>query len=545
MSSIEWVPSKGPLVQDTDMRGRIISLLLVAAMLAGIFAIGPRLGGNAIPSASADEPLRGEVDAPEFPENLDWLNTGGQRLSLEALRGKVVLLDFWTYGCINCVHIIPHLKALEAKYHDSLVVIGVHSAKFEREGRTEAIQKLVLRYELEHPVVNDKDFKIWRSYRVNAWPTQVLIDPVGKVVGKVVGEGHHEALDAAIGKVIETFETEQKLDKTALSWPLERQFLVDRPLLFPGKVTADGEQQRLFISDSNHHRIVVTDLEGRTSQVIGAGTGGYQDGSCRQARFRLPQGTVLADPNTLYVADTENHAIRKVDLASCQVTTVAGNGRHQYIRQTDGVSPGTPLNSPWDLAHRDGQLYIAMAGQHQIWVMDLEKQVLRRFAGSGREALTDSQRHWAGFNQPSGLALDDEYLYVADAEASAIRQVGLGDNDEVKTLVGTGLFDFGDVDGVGNRVRLQHVLGVALWQPADGGAPELVLADTYNSKIKRLNPKRRKVTSISQTAGVLDEPGGISVIGDLAFIADTNNHRVQRLNLKTGQIQPLTITNLE
>ncbi|HEX2869201.1 MAG TPA: thioredoxin-like domain-containing protein [Ignavibacteriales bacterium] len=127
-------------------------------------------------------------DAPEFPDGLDWLNVD-HPIKLSDLRGKVVLLDFWTFCCINCMHIIPDLKKLEAKYPGELAVIGVHSAKFLSEQETGNIRQAILRYDIEHPVVNDKDFKIWTSYGANAWPTVVLIDPRGDVVGHHSGEG--------------------------------------------------------------------------------------------------------------------------------------------------------------------------------------------------------------------------------------------------------------------------------------------------------------------------------------------------------------------
>jgi thiol-disulfide isomerase/thioredoxin len=128
--------------------------------------------------------LRGElvadtralVRAPEFPAGMQWLNTATP-LRLADLRGKIVLLDFWTYCCINCMHIIPELTALERKYPNELVVIGVHSAKFHNEGDSENIRQAILRYEIQHPVVNDRDFRIWRSYAVRAWPTLMVIKP--------------------------------------------------------------------------------------------------------------------------------------------------------------------------------------------------------------------------------------------------------------------------------------------------------------------------------------------------------------------------------
>ena len=498
---------------------------------------------TAMAQQSVDEPLRGEISAPAFPEDLDWLNTGGERLTLEQLRGKVVLLDFWTYGCINCIHIIPDLKRLEAKYGDQLVVIGVHSAKFEHEGRTDSIRRLVLRYELEHPVVNDNEFEIWRAYGARAWPTLVLIDPAGQIVGGVSGEGHFELLDNLIARLIETFDAEGAIDRTPLALELETERLADTPLLYPGKVLADPVRDRLFIADTNHHRIVVTDLEGRVQTVIGGPDKGWEDGDFKAARFFMPHGLTLADANTLYVADTENHVIRRVDLDSGQVTTVAGTGEQVY--QREGWGPGLELgiNSPWDVLALGEWVYIAMAGQHQLWRYRPEDGHLEEFAGTRREELKDGLRLRGGLNQPSGLATDGKQVYFADSEASAVRSVGTGDDGRLETLVGVGLFDFGDVDGVGNAVRLQHPKDVAWWSRDDGD--RIIIADTYNGKLKLLDPESREVSTISASVGVLDEPGGVSVVGNRAWIADTNHHAIRVLDLEAGQMQRVTISDPE
>lgn len=462
--------------------------------------------------------------APEFPSALDWLNTGGRALSVAQLGGKVILLDFWTYGCVNCLHIIPDLKRLEEKYAEELVVIGVHSGKFERESRTAAIRRFVQRYEIMHPVVNDGEHEIWQDYGVRAWPTQVVIDPAGNIVGQVSGEGNYDLLDTVIGGLVDDFE----IDRFALNLVAE-----ERPggqLSFPGKVLADTANGRLFIADTGHHRIVVAGLDGQVQQLIGTGQAGYADGGFGEARFRLPQGMTLLDKDTLLLADTENHAIRRIDLAQKTVTTIAGNGRQGYMFE-DLAGPGDGLNSPWDLLRIGDTVYVAMAGQHQVWTLDPVSGRLKAFAGSRREQLRDGKLLSAGLNQPSGLATDGKNLYIADSEASAIRSADLGGGGRLHTLLGTGLFDFGDVDGRGRRVRLQHPLGVA-WN-----AGVIYIADTYNSKIKRLEPDSLKVVSLTPGEPSLEEPGGLSVGGQYLYIADTNNHRVRIFDLDSGVLR--------
>jgi thiol-disulfide isomerase/thioredoxin len=489
---------------------------------------------------------RARVRAPELSGGRGWLNTD-KPLSLAALKGKVVLLDFWTYGCINCMHIIPDLKKLEKKYPNELVVIGVHSAKFENEKDTENIRRIILRYEIEHPIVNDADFVIWKSYAVDAWPTRYLIDPAGYIIGKLSGEGGFEALDKAIADSIAEFRKRGELNEAPLRLVLERAKVGDLPLAFPGKILADQKSGRLFIADSDHNRIVVAKLDGTLVETIGTGAHGAQDGSFDQATFFRPQGMAL-DGDTLYVADTENHLIRQVDLKSKTVQTIAGTGQQSRGSGSVGMARATALNSPWDLQLVGRTLYIAMAGPHQIWQLDLTLREVSDFAGSGREARVDGQLKEAAFAQPSGLATDGETLYVSDAEANIIRAINLGPDGKVRTLVGGDLFDFGDEDGLGNDVRLQHPLGLARWHD------KLLIADTYNHKIKVLDPSARSVKTFAGTGkpGQSDgakpsfyEPGGLAVAGDKLYVADTDNHAIRVVDLKTKETRTLSIKGLQ
>ncbi|MCA9987984.1 MAG: hypothetical protein KDE59_26950, partial [Anaerolineales bacterium] len=384
------------------------------------------------------------------------------------------------------------------------------------------------------------------TYGIEAWPTFVLLDPDGKLVGFHSGEDIYDLFDEVIGLLVDEFAAQGKIDPTPVETVLEQSVAAVAPLRFPGKVLADEAGGRLFIADSNHNRIVVTDLDGNVLAVIGSGLAALQDGGYADAAFFRPQGLALADANTLYVADTENHTIRRVDLALERVVTVAGIGEQMFQRSTFGIATRTALNSPWDLAWYDDELYIAMAGQHQIWRYNPAEEKVYRVVGSGHEALRDGVGPAAALNQPSGLALAGDRLYVADSEASAIRQVDLAADATVTTLVGVGLFDFGDVDGIGPGVRLQHPLGLAY---QDG---ILYIADTYNDKIKRLALATGAVTSWlgDGTAGWrdgdqprFDEPGGLSVTSDALYIADTNNHVIRRAQLATGAVTTLVLVD--
>ncbi len=480
--------------------------------------------------------------APELDGGVAWLNTD-KPVKLADLKGRIVVLDFWTLCCINCIHTLPDLAKIEARYPGVVVVIGVHSPKFDNEKKTESIQKAILRYEIKHPVVNDADHKIWKAYGVQSWPTLGLIDPDGKVVRGFSGEGNYEDLDAAIAKLIKEFKG--KLKDTPIEFKLAKE-KDNGPLYFPGKVLADAASGRLFIADSTNHRIVITSLEGKKIAVAGSGKEGYKDGKFADAQFSDPQGMCLdADANTLYVADRKNHSIRAINLTNQSVKTAAGIGKQSHSRRS-GPALETGLNSPWDLIVQKQKIFIAMAGHHQIWAFDPARAIVSPYAGNGREDLADGSLKESEFAQPSGLASDGKQLFVADSEISAIRAVPLpGVDGDVTTIVGEGLFVFGDKNGKGDAVRLQHALGVAY------AAGKLYVADTYNSKIKLIDPVNRTCdTYLGDPPGWLkdkmfNEPGGLSIAAGKMYIADTNNHRIQVVDMKSKEISTLKLQGVD
>jgi sugar lactone lactonase YvrE/peroxiredoxin len=485
------------------------------------------------------------IKAPDFLSVDAWLNTDGP-LRLKDLRGQVVLLDFWTYCCINCMHVFSDLKYLEDKYHDrSFVVVGVHSGKFSQEKDPQNIRQAILRHNISHPVAVDSDYQVWNSYGVRAWPTLVLIDPQGYVVGLVSGEGHRAVLDKAIAKLLKEHGSKGTL-AGPMKFKLERDAFKPGVLHFPGKVLADAAKARLFISDTNHHRVLVTDLMGKVQQVVGKGMEGLKDGTYNEAQFYQPQGlTLSADGKILYVADTENHALRAVDLIAQTVTTVAGTGKQSYDYRAAGSGRTTALSSPWDLFRVDERIYIAMAGTHQIWVYNLKSNRVSVFAGTGREDRIDGVNSRAAFAQPSGLSSDGKLLYVADSEISTIRVVELKGDGRTKTVAGSGgLFDFGRRDGRGAQARFQHPLGVALW------GDRLLVADTFNNLIRSIALKTSEVTTWLGTGKPelgtesdigLFEPGGLSVAGEMLYIADTNHHRILAVDIKSKRATVLKV----
>jgi DNA-binding beta-propeller fold protein YncE len=436
------------------------------------------------------------------------------------------------------MHTFPQLRKIERKYGDQVIIVGVHSPKFPAERETANLREAVLRYRIDHPVVNDRDFAVWNRFGGRAWPTLMFIDPQGRVIGKHEGELPFDQFDPVVAGMLKDFEARGLLHARPIA--LEEIREPARTLSFPGKVLATTDS--LFIADSNHHRIVSAGFDGAIRRTYGSGEPGFSDGAADDATFQQPQGMARSG-STLYVADTENHAIRSIDLESGIVTTLAGTGEQALQAGTGGPGRSTPLSSPWDLALLDRVLYIAMAGTHQIWTLDLDRGTVAPFAGTGREGLLDGSNAEAWFAQSSGLAILDGHLYVADSEVSAVRDIDLK-TGRVTTVVGEDLFVFGDRDGDGDVVRLQHPLGIT------GRDRTLFVADSYNNKVKRLDPERRAVVSWlgNGMAGKADgpgpsaafrEPGGVCAGADGLYIADTNNHRIVVADWTTGMVRTL------
>ncbi len=522
-------------------------------------------------------PFAQRTPAPALDGGIEWINTAAP-IDLKRLRGKFVLLDFWTYCCINCMHILPELKKLEHAYPNELVVIGVHSAKFATEQDSKNIKEAVLRYEIEHPVVNDAQHRIWDAFQVQSWPTLIVIDPEGNIVAGHSGEIDFESLDKFFKSKMPYYRRKGLIDSRPLWFARESYKADDTPLRFPGKLLADEKTDRLYIADSNHNRIVVTRLDGTLVETIGSGEIGAADGDFAKATFNHPQGMALGG-GTLYVADTENHLLRKIDLDKKQVHTIAGTGKqgHGWPGMSDFVAGigkrttkhrfvGAPLktaiNSPWALWLDGDDLYIAMAGSHQIWKLTQGKTAeIGPFAGNGAEDIVDGphlpsrpyEKGYSSFAQPSGLSSDGSVLFVADSEGSSVRAVPLDAKKEVETVIGTAdlpfarLFTFGDADGQGSSVRLQHALDVLFH---DG---VIYVADTYNNKIKAIDPAKKTCVSIAGSGkpgaadqpAEFDEPAGLAFAADKLFVADTNNHAIRTIDLAHGnQVATLEIKGL-
>lgn len=431
------------------------------------------------------------------------------------------------------MHVLPQLRELERRYPDGIAVVGVHSGKYTAERETARIRDASLRLGAVHPTVNDRQFRLWRAYAVRAWPTLVAVNPRGAVVGMHAGEFTADAISPFVERVLAAARTAGTLAEGPLHFPSDRQTAPFRELAFPGKVAVEGV--RMAIADSGHHRVLVgTLVEGgralRVERVLGGGaTGardGYEDGA--DPLFRNPQGLAFVG-DTLYVADAGNHAVRAASLETGVTRTIAGTG--VQLRTARDLRDGA-LSSPWDLAAADGVLYVAMAGVHRLWTVRLAPGEAAPFSGSGAEELHDGSHAEAAFAQPMGLCVSGDLLHVADAESSAVRAVDRDPAGGVRTVVGTGLFDFGDGDGTGDAVRMQHQQGIA--RLPDG---RLLVCDSYNDALKTVDPATRRAETWVRG---FHEPSGLAAAGGMVYVADTNAHRIAVVD-PTRAIGELTI----
>ncbi|MFD7434905.1 NHL domain-containing thioredoxin family protein [Streptomyces sp. NPDC059861] len=471
-------------------------------------------------SAPAPSRRRARVRAPELIGKGGWLNTGGKQYSLADLRGRIVVLDFWTFCCINCLHVVDELRELEARHRDTVVVVGVHSPKFVHEADHAAVADAVERYGVEHPVLDDPDLGTWKQYAVRAWPTLVVIDPEGYVVAQHAGEGHVHAIE----RLVTELEAEHAAKGTLRRG--DGPYVAPEPeptvLRFPGKaLLLPGGT--FLVSDTTRHQLVELAQDGESVvRRIGSGARGFADGPADAASFNEPQGLALLDDGSVVVADTVNHALRRLDLTSGEVGTLAGTGR-QWMQGDARSGPAREVNlsSPWDVALFGGRVWIAMAGVHQLWAYDPVSGGVAVAAGTTNEGLVDGPGPEAWFAQPSGLAATPERLWLADSETSALRWVDL--DGAVHTAVGTGLFDFGHRDGPAAQALLQHPLGVTALP--DGS---VAVSDTYNHALRRFDPATGEVTTLATD---LREPSDAVLAGDDIVVVESARHRLTRLRL--------------
>ena len=497
------------------------------------------------------------VRAPALPSDVsDWLNTDTP-LSLADLKGRVAVLDFWTLCCINCHHVLPALAQVEDTFADQpVVVVGVHSAKFPAEKERESVERAIARHHIRHPVILDPEHALWSQYAVKSWPSIVVLDTQGRVAWHHAGEVSPEELTSVVGRLVD-----EGREQGTLASRIDYRIKADREptrLSFPGKLAVwptyagqatgkdpFGPDARLYIADSGNHRILEALWrlgpegwpEAEVVRSWGTGTAGYQDGEV--AQFNNPQGLCRRD-DTLYIADTDNHRVRAIDLSTGLVRTIMGSGE---LGRGDGtINPAEPLTialrSPWDVSAADDVLFVAMAGAHQIWLHMEEPVRSGPFVGTGAEAHVDGDPAQAALAQPSGLQVHGQYLFWMDSETSSLRLLDMAKRN-VGTVFGRDLFDFGDEDGPPAKVLMQHPLGLTVAEAT------VYVADTYNHKIKAVDMANgAEVTTLAGGEGILCDPSDVDVSGPFLVVADTGNHRLRVMDREEGQVRTVVIQGL-
>jgi thiol-disulfide isomerase/thioredoxin len=470
----------------------------------------------------------------------EWLNVS-RDLRMGDLKNRIVLLDFWTYACVNCMHMIPEIKKLEEEFGDKLTVVGVHSGKFDNEKEIENIKSAVLKFDINHPVVNDNDSSIWKKFNVSSWPTLILLDPRGNIQKVYIGEGNGVKIHSDIKKLIKKYNP--KITRSPLPILLEKNKIVDHVLQFPSKVAFAknfsykniARTNALVVSSTASNKIIIAKLTGEIILEIGSQDGGFEDGKIEDAKFNLPRGLLYRN-NVLYVADTGNHALRKIDFANNKVSTIAGDTTRGDIISLTNSAKKTKLASPWDLDFFPDRnnIIIANAGTHQLLKYNISKGVISPFAGSGKEGIADGKFPNNSLAQTGGLSSFGGKLYFVDSETSSLRVADSSGN--IKTLIGKGLFDFGRKNGEVDKALMQHPVGVT----ADDTG--IYIADTLNHIIRKYNFSTKKISDYSgsvQGSEVgpkkktsYNAPEDIISILDKFYIADTNNNRILVLDRK-------------
>lgn len=519
----------------------------------------------------------------DFKEDSDWFNVT-EPLSSECLKGKIIVLDFFTYCCINCMHILPGLKAIEQliSVEDGLLIIGVHSAKFENEKDSSNLLSAIQRYDITHPVINDVNSSMWNELNIKCWPTLLILGPSLNPIFVLMGEESYETLKKFVSTSLKYYRGLGEIREHSLPLNPATELIVSHSLKFPGKIVClkknpmENCAELYAVSDSGNNRVLILNAAGEVLQKIGGKLSGMVDGDFKSARFNNPQGIDFLNNDILFVADTDNHAIRRINLRKKMVETIVGTGKQGFDMKGGGFGIEQEISSPWDLCvirakdqdmsfHMEESemakkvmLVIAMAGTHQVWAYFLDdiiwwkslKYVAENccaIAGNGLEAnQNNSYPQNASFAQPSGItfASTSNQLFIADSESSSIRSLAL-DCGKVAAVAGaernpSNLFAYGDTDGVGYTAKFQHPLAVAYNESDE----HIYVADTYNHKIKKIDIKTATVSTCSfSLKGQFNEPGGLCLNpnGDVLYVADTNNHSIEVIQLETGKQKTLNI----
>ncbi|RZA31835.1 MAG: redoxin domain-containing protein [Lysobacteraceae bacterium] len=465
---------------------------------------------------------------PELPKSLEWLNAPAT--SLHEQRGRVVVLVFVNAASAWCWQRLRDVAQLQTRYPGRLQPLAVHVPRFESERDPQHVLKQLRRQGVVFPVAQDRDWHAWQQFDLQAWPTVLLIDAEGRERGRITGLDSMAELERPLAALCDALPLPNDDDAQPAGESNPEPRL---PLLFPGGLAATAD--RLYVADSGHHRILECTHAGRVLRQFGMGTADFVDGDLEQSAFRRPHGlSVVRD--VLYVADSGNHALRRIMLRSGRVDTICGNGRAgEPVEGIVSNARDTALNQPQAVAATDSEVHLALAGDNRIWTYGLGRGELSCRAGSGQLDVRDGSGVMAAFAQPVALAAVQQMLYVCDALGSAIRSVQLR-NGTVQTLIGQGPWEFGDADGPRQQARLQNPQAIAL----SPDAPVLWIADTGNGSLRTLRLGGGELSTVSLPRR-LQGVSGLSIGGGALWIAETDAHAVLRYDLASAELARVAI----
>ena len=467
--------------------------------------------------------------APEFPQNLEWLNLS-EPLRMAQLRGKVCAVAFINAGSAWSQQRLNDLAHLRARHGGRLNVVAVHVPRFEHERDARRVAKRLSRQKLDFPIAHDPDWTLWQQYGIEAWPTVVLLDGEGRIRERWVGDGQVRELDSAVTALNDAIVPRSRNDA-----PIELRSLREPmlPLRFPVGVAVNANY--LYVADSGHHRVLECDHGGRVLRQFGSGGPGFIDGPMELSAFNRPHGICL-QRDMLYVADSGNHAVRRIQLRTGDIDTICGAGRPGEPVEGEVTDPrAVALDQPRALALSAEAMHIATAGDNRVWTYDMGKRELRLLAGSGALGVADGTGKRASFAEPVGLATVQQMLYVCDAAGSAIRSVNAR-SGQVTTLLGEDAWNFGQADGARVEARLQQPQAIAL----DPDAPVLWIADSGNDTLRMLRLGGGELATF-ELPQRLHAPSGLVIADRVAWIADTDAHAVLRLDIQTGALRHVPI----
>ena len=466
--------------------------------------------------------------APEFPQGLEWLNS--EPVSMAEQRGRVVLLAFWAASSAYSHQVLIDLQSLMARFSDSATLVAVHTPKFEAERDSRLAQKALNSLGLRIPLVHDADFLLWQHFELTAWPSVVVIDTTQQLCRLLAGDSIKAELETLIGDLLDQAGLKERVFQAAPTGSKPEPRL---PLLFPAGIAVNAN--RLFVADTAHHRIVECSHDGRIMRQIGTGNPGLVDGNSAEACFNRPRGLFLSR-DSLYIADAGNHALRRMSLLSGDTDTLAGNGTRGVSANLVAEDPlRSGLDTPWALVGNHDKIYMAMATGQEIWEYDQGTRRIRSIAGTGHIGLCDGAGERAMLAQPSGMAMIQQTLYVVDSASSSVRGINV-QGGQVHTLLGHGLFDFGDQDGPRQHALQQCPYGLCL----DARAPQLWIADSYNNQIRSLRLGGGELKKLSLNYA-LCEPAAITSSEGVLWVTNTNAHEVLRIEIDTAQVRRLPI----